>query len=284
MCNCGGPHTANYRGYLEFQKLRRPQQKAVDRIREKTTSFSNPPPPPQLVNQPAQQAQLRQTSSSAVRGQTGVHPPDQMTLLLALSINWSNWQNDYWHSKVRFLHCLLTSRHGQQSNPNVVERIMASLHVVLWNANGLLSGKLELEVFLQQERVDIALITETHCTANYSFISTQHYHVLHAFHPTGKAQGGAAIFIKKSLVFSPDITVATMQFQLYSVNIFVDNRVLTLASLYCSPSCTTDSVAFDLLFQQLKGTWLVGGDFNAKHRSWGSRITTTRGRALSTVL
>lgn len=140
---------------------------------------------------------------------------------------------------------------------------MPDLKIILWNANGLLSRKLELEAFLHHRKVDIALITETHCTVRYSFNSTQHYNVMHTFHPTGKAQEGAAIYVKKSLNTS-DITFASAQFQLC---IHVDNRPLTLASVYCSPSFTTNSIDFDLLLQRLEGTWIVGVDFNAKHPS-----------------
>ncbi len=161
---------------------------------------------------------------------------------------------------------------------------MDNLRILLWNANGLLSRKLELEAILNHEKIDIALVTETHCTAQYSFNSTSTFNVLHAFHPTGKAQGGAAVFVNKKLAYSPDLTASTTQFQLCAIRLPLADQHLTVASVYCSPSCKTDSTAFDLLFQNLKGKWLAGGDYNAKHSMWGSRIITTRGRELAKVI
>ena len=99
---------------------------------------------------------------------------------------------------------------------------MDNLRIVLWNANGLLSRKLELEAFLCHEKIDIALITETHCTSRYSFTSTQEYNVVHAFHPSGKAQGGASIFVRKTLKFSPDITVTSPHQQMCAIRLVAD--------------------------------------------------------------
>lgn len=45
-----------------------------------------------------------------------------------------------------------------------------------------------------------------------------------------------------------------------------------------------DSDDFDILFQKFRGTWIIGGDYNAKHSTWGSRLTNTRGRELTKVL
>lgn len=74
---------------------------------------------------------------------------------------------------------------------------------VLWNCNGLHSRKLEFDTFLEKEHIDVALVTETHTTDNYSWRSSQNDIVLHAFHPSGKAQGGSAIYVKKMvLVYS----------------------------------------------------------------------------------
>lgn len=161
---------------------------------------------------------------------------------------------------------------------------MDNLRILLWNANGLLSRKLELEALLLHKKIDVALVTETHCTIRYSFTSTREYNVIHSFHPTGKAQGGAAVYIRKSLRYSPDITISTTQFQLCAARIPVEGKTITLASVYCSPSVKTSSVDFDFLFQRLSETWLVGSDYNAKHSMWGSRLNTTRGRELATVI
>lgn len=139
-------------------------------------------------------------------------------------------------------------------------------------------------VFISHEKIDVALITETHCMSRYSFISTKEYNVTHSFHPSGKAQGGAAIFVKKSLSYTSDIIYCTPHIQCCAIRMPVENKIMNFSSVYCSPSTKMDSNDLDLLFQHLSGTWLIGGDFNAKHSIWLSRITTTRGRELAKVL
>ena len=86
---------------------------------------------------------------------------------------------------------------------------MNNLCIILWNANGLLSRKQELEQFLFDKNVDVALVTETNCTSIYALNRICNYSIYNAFHPSGKAQGGATIFIKKSLVHSPYHTTET---------------------------------------------------------------------------
>ncbi len=56
---------------------------------------------------------------------------------------------------------------------------MANLRVVVWNANGLLSRRQELEQFLVQQKIDITLVTETHCTPTYALIQLRNYSVYH---------------------------------------------------------------------------------------------------------
>lgn len=51
--------------------------------------------------------------------------------------------------------------------------------------------------------------------------------VLHSFNPTGKAQGGACIYVKRALPFTSDITVSTTLAQLRAIPL-----QLTLAALY----------------------------------------------------
>ncbi|KAI5710539.1 hypothetical protein M8J75_009509 [Diaphorina citri] len=81
-----------------------------------------------------------------------------------------------------------------------------ALRILTWNANGLTDRTRELEVFLHMQRIDIALITETH------FTSRSFFHI-----PNYRAY----------ITLRPD-----------------------------------------------------GGDWNAKHTFWGSRLISPRGRAL----
>lgn len=158
------------------------------------------------------------------------------------------------------------------------------LKFVLWNSNGLLSRKLEFDHFLQKEKVDIACVTETHCTQKYHVAHTANFNVYHAFHPSTKARGGSALYIKKTIPHSIGHTLSTEKIQMVSTLITYQGKKVTLAALYCTPSQKIDAVDFDLVFSQLGNCWIAGGDFNAKHAGWGSQKETTRGRSLMEVI
>ena len=69
------------------------------------------------------------------------------------------------------------------------------LIISIWNANGLASKSQELKTFLNNENIDIMLISETHFT-NKSYLKIYNHNTYFTNHPDGKAQGGTAIIIK----------------------------------------------------------------------------------------
>ena len=48
--------------------------------------------------------------------------------------------------------------------------MMQNLKIALWNANGVSQHRLELQIFLNTEDIDIMLISETHFTHRSYFI------------------------------------------------------------------------------------------------------------------
>ncbi len=154
---------------------------------------------------------------------------------------------------------------------------MAKLRVVLWNTNGLLSRRQELEQFLVQQKIDIALVTETHCTPTYMLTQLRSYSAYHTVHPSVKAQGGAAVFMRKSITHTLYFSNATDKIHACSIKIQSKPDTVILAAPYCTPSRKIDAVDFDLVFQNFGSRWLVGGDHNAKHTHWGAQCITPRG-------
>ena len=77
-----------------------------------------------------------------------------------------------------------------------------SLLILLWNANGLKNHRNELLITLQEKRIDVVLIFETHFT-NLSYVNFPGYHSYRANHPDNSAHAGAAIFIRASLAYTP---------------------------------------------------------------------------------
>jgi exonuclease III len=93
-----------------------------------------------------------------------------------------------------------------------------SLRIVLWNANGLTSHKLELQTFLNIHKIDIALISETHFTTRTMF-RMPNYIVYHISHPDDRAHGGAAVIIRRAISYHELIHHQNKKFQAASLKV-----------------------------------------------------------------
>lgn len=158
-----------------------------------------------------------------------------------------------------------------------------SLLVLLWNSAGLTQHINELTHFLQDRRIDVALITETHFKAN-SFCSIPNFILYRCDHPDGTSHAGSAILVRRNLNHNPLPSYKKNYIQATSVEISTSNQRLTLSSVYLPPNHTISREQFSHFFGTLGRTFLVGGDFNAKHQQFGCRVTTPRGCALYDVI
>jgi len=57
-----------------------------------------------------------------------------------------------------------------------------TIRIAEWNANGLLHHKLELIQFLQDNKIDVLLVSETHCTIR-TVLKIPNYSIYHCNHP-----------------------------------------------------------------------------------------------------
>ena len=72
------------------------------------------------------------------------------------------------------------------------------LEIVLWNANGLARHVEEVKNYIQNQKVDTMLISETHFTKKSCF-KFPNYTIYDTQHPHGTARGGTAIIIKNGI-------------------------------------------------------------------------------------
>jgi len=59
-----------------------------------------------------------------------------------------------------------------------------TIRIAEWNANGLLHHKLELTQFLQDNKIDVLLVSETHSTSR-TVLNIPNYSIYHCNHPDG---------------------------------------------------------------------------------------------------
>jgi len=153
-----------------------------------------------------------------------------------------------------------------------------TLRIIAWNANGLVQRKKELDDFLHNENIDIALVLEIHFTP-WTVLKIRNYNIYTILHPSGKARGGIAIFVKDSIKHFELENHSELYLQAITVSGNDGNNDLTVTAIYCSPQGGADKIKFTDFFRKLGNRFIVGGDYNAKHTHWGSRLITQKGRA-----
>jgi len=151
-----------------------------------------------------------------------------------------------------------------------------SLLILLFNSNGLKNYSNELQLVLQEKRIDIALISETHFT-KYSHIPILGYQLLKTNHPDNSAHGDAAIYIKSSLSFQTLPNFSQPHLQSCAILLHLNNIPTTLAAIYCPPRYNINIQNYIDYFSTLSQNFKIGGDFKAKNFSWGCRTNNPRG-------
>lgn len=160
---------------------------------------------------------------------------------------------------------------------------MAQLYkIALWNANGLENHKQEVEVFLKHNRVDILLISETHFNSQTHF-QIPDYKVYDTKHPDAenRARGGSAVIIRKHIKHFELPKYERDFLQASTIQIEDWYGPLAVSAVYCPPNYRHNKDGFKEYFTSLGNRFMAGGDYNAKHTHWGSRLSPPgRGRTL----
>lgn len=144
------------------------------------------------------------------------------------------------------------------------------MSIMQWNARSAVSNKQSLQKLLSDNKVDVALISETWFKPN-SVINFDNFNLIRKDRYDGKA--GTAILLRKSLNFeeipitgnfNDDILVCGAK--LISNN----NSRLSLLSIYRPPNINTRQSDWTHIFSQVEAPLIIGGDFNAHNYLWGS--------------
>lgn len=154
-----------------------------------------------------------------------------------------------------------------------------NLRIAIWNANGLSNHNQETEIFLHTNYIDIFLISETHFTSR-SYFRIRGYDLITANHPGNRAHAGSAILIKSTIKYEILEQYNLPSIQAAGVKINCDNDAVSIYALYSPPRHSIDCQDYFNFFKNLGTRFIVGGDYNAKHIWWGSRVLNPKGREL----
>ena len=155
---------------------------------------------------------------------------------------------------------------------------MSETKLAFWNANGLQQHLLELKAFIADKNLDIVLISETHFTEK-SYVRIPHYKIYHTNHPAGTARG-SAIIVRESISHTLNENFQSNHIQSTSITTKMSFGFITFAAIYCPPRHSINMDQYKNYFQSLGNCFIAGGDYNAKHTVWGSRIVSPKGRIL----
>lgn len=152
--------------------------------------------------------------------------------------------------------------------------------IAIWNANGLPNHWQEIKSFIINHNLDIMLISETHFTSWSYIIKIPKYDIYHTRHPDGKAHGGTAIIVRAAIKHHEINKYSTEHLQATSIVIEDWSGPITISSIYTPPKHSVKQNQYQAFFDTLGNKFIAGGDWNAKHPNWGSRIPNYKGREL----
>lgn len=156
---------------------------------------------------------------------------------------------------------------------------MTSIRIITWNINGLSPNTQELDTMLKVNKIDIALISETHLN-DQKTVTFNDYSVYSTNHPDGTSHGGTAVVIKNNL--KHHLHSEFKEEYLQATTVTVDGKMgpINISAVYCPPKHKIKEDMLNRYFSTLGHKYICGGDWNCKHTYWGSRLTTTRGREM----
>ena len=161
---------------------------------------------------------------------------------------------------------------------NLIKRNPSFLKIIAWNANGIPNKILEFRDFLAREKVDVALISETHLKPNRQ-VKVPNFDCYRTDRLNGRA-GGTAIYIKNSIKHEEVVLPTDLEIECTCVKISTSRGYLFLVACYNPPKSRLAESDFRVL-SGLGDRLILAGDFNAKHINFNSNITNANGRRLN---
>jgi hypothetical protein len=97
-----------------------------------------------------------------------------------------------------------------------------------------------------------------------------------------KAGGGVVIFINKKQKYSrKDILYdGDGKIEVCAIELYTGQDKTLIVSCYKQPQIKIELMVWKKFFAQFKGKFLIGGDFNGHHHSWGKSKNCTTGKNL----
>ena len=158
-----------------------------------------------------------------------------------------------------------------------------AVRILQWNAQSAVAKKQSLQLFLYENDIDIALINETWFRPGHD-VNFAGYNIIRQDRVDGKA--GVSIFVSKKLTFSKMNFVSNFNtgIMVCGATILIHDKNINFVSVYRPPNILTNERDWNNLFSQIKAPCVVGGDFNAHSKTWGSAKNCKVGEHILNVI
>jgi len=140
---------------------------------------------------------------------------------------------------------------------------LSELTFTLWNATSLHNKEQELSYFINNNKVDVALITET-WFKQQTKLNIVNYEVIR-MDSQRSVVGGVAIIINRQIKFHvlPQINIPGSDILLIKIQ---SNINITVGVIYVPPKAQFTFDSLNEIFNKYAPIIILGGDFNAKHK------------------
>lgn len=155
--------------------------------------------------------------------------------------------------------------------------------LVLWNAQSIKNKITEFTDYLNTNQIDLALVTETWLKPNIS-LSIPNYKIVRLDRINTRG-GGVAIIINENIKYT-EVAVSNLKvIESVGVNILSESDSLTCFVCYFpgGKCCVSKNKSFVEDLKKLiryDKNCILGGDFNARHSSWGCVRSNLWGKSL----
>ena len=145
------------------------------------------------------------------------------------------------------------------------------------NINGIANEHYNLQAFLHREDIDILILQEIKAPQWYRWRLPGYRTYYTPGHNPGI--GGTAVAVRSSVTHSQVNLPPFLTLEATAISLLIKNCVTLVGTVYIPPRRPFDLQEFQAL-TTIHQHFILGGDYNAKHTSWNSRLITPRGRQL----
>lgn len=159
---------------------------------------------------------------------------------------------------------------------------LKQFNIIHWNSRSLLPKIDQLKNFISKldESVDMLLFNETWLNSSKN-LKLPGFIVIRR--DSNRPHGGVAIAIRSKYKYKLINTPSQYHFQNILITVYIDSTSFDILCVYAPPPPNgkfTIKLLKDSCSKLVSNNYIIIGDFNAHHVSWGSRVNERRGNAL----